>query len=331
MKSTNYIKVLISLVGSLTILSGCKSAAPIADSEQEKKSVQVSLSFDIEGGLEIEDPYSTTGNKSTASTDIIAVQIYSVDDQGAKSAVAYGLFDSYSSIEDVELIEGTKYIAEVSTMIDGQTFVAERTDGGGFYSPFLLSSYSMNSTTVLNYFTYSSLYFTGLAKGDTEISASSTRRDTYTHPFAERYYGCTEVFAASEQNSSISLDIKRVYSVLRLKCENLANGTVQLKINGSPVLEFSSEDNDVERDINISLAGTEIGDSSWSEDDYSEVITYDLIHYSSSGAESTLTSGGQMTLYRNKIHPATIKVNIQNGLNVSVEQGEMEVLGEVNL
>lgn len=326
--NNNYI---LSLLITLVLLTSCKAPEPIIGTESNTETVIIDFNFGIEGTLDMGDALSYTSSKSESTSDIVAVQIYSISNNNTKDAVAYGLFDSYTSIEPIELIDGNKYIVEVSSITDGQDTVSQRSDGGGFYKPFLLSSYTSNYTTILNYFTYSSLYFTGLAKGETEIAISSSRRELYNHPFIERYYGCSEEFIASEDNSKIGVNLKRVYSILRFTCTNLQEGSIKLLIEGAPELEFTVADNDIEKDVSISLSGTELGDSSWSNDEYQEVLKYDLIHYSDLGIQTTLTSDGEITIYRNKIHPATIRVNVKNSLDISIEQDDMEIVGEVEL
>ncbi len=296
-----YLTILITL-----LLLSCQSPAPIEPYDQEGTPREVTFSISA---------------STTSLGDIIAVQIYQHDPNGAKIPYAYGLFNSYS-IPPIELTDNLSYSITVSSISEGQSLVAHH-ESKGYQKPFV---HDLSTPTPLeNRFTISQSSLNYLSSGTAALDIQGASIE-YDRPQLKRYAGYSGQFSPSD-NLAIDIELRRVYSTLRITTESLSEGSIELLFNQSQPILLTPETTEVE--IPISLSGTVPFSNQWAVDGYSELVVYSARYIDSQGVATTLVEDASIELIRGTIHPITIKLDrFLAELSLTIEEGEMEIANE---
>ncbi|MFI3299340.1 MAG: hypothetical protein R3Y49_06035 [Rikenellaceae bacterium] len=302
-------KYFISIVLLLLMVS-CQSPEPIEPNSQTQEPATLSLKI---AGSELSGELSTE--------DIIAIQIYSYDDSGVKSAYAYGLYDNFS-IGDIVLVKGAEYSIEASYVCDAKNRLYS-TAAGKYYAPFGL--YPNSTTAITNAFVTSTYYLYGLMSGECKLKSGSSSVE-YSRGLLERYAGDTGVFTAGE-NTEISLSLNRVYTTLRLNAEGVSSGTITLVIEDSEPIEYSVGQGSC--DYVLSLGGTTPSSIDWAQDGYSEEVSYELYYDSGDGA-AQMVSSGVIGLVRSTVLPVNVVFN-SSDIDFDIEDSEMDILSPFDI
>lgn len=301
------------LIGLSLAVCSCQQAAemPTPEDDTTTRAVTIVLS----------------DNTETSSSDLIAVQLYSIKDN-AINVYGYGLFDSYD-FPSVELLTYQSYYFAVSIVADAQNIISynETDSGREYYKPF--SQYGVQPMLADCEFHYStSISFGYINSGVARIAKDATNIE-YSHPSLERWVGYSEIFTPSDESENIAVELKMVYGSVRLTAEGLDEGTLTFKFSGAPDIVLTPEERSVTAPL--CLTGTSTGSSEWTEDNYSEEVTYSVVYATDRGVETIFYEDGVMNLVRAKTQPITVQSSLPVDFTISVETGELEDLPEIIL
>ena len=309
------IKILSAIVLVPLAVAGCTKSSMSPDSGEEAKEYTVTLSC----GGEIKDVSISDLTKAEENNDLYGVQVYSRPAQSddAYKPYAYGLFDSMEGRE-IKLLDGYEYKFEATMVKEGKVILTtagyNATDT--FYCPFGL--YPTNKTAyIAKMFVYDSEhYFYDLGNGRATIKSSSS---PLNHPNTDRYYGEVDGFVPHE-SSKVTISMKRTVFGLKVKTENLSEGSLNIAMKEAPSMTIASPDTEVQ-DI---FTFDKVRDA-WATDNYKEIIDIAFTWTKAAGVVVPIATK-TFDFYRNKLTTITVKVSNRSedsGVGVEIEGSQM--------
>lgn len=310
-------KALILLMG-IGLLLSCSKDTVVVDESTTPKEYMVSLGFSGEITEISESPL-----RSTVGNDLYGIQVYAMPNQGSSDykPYAYGLFDD-KALMTIKLLEGYKYKFVCSMVVDGKNRVVFNSEGYSF--PF----YSNERTPLNNTFTYSSSKeMTSLSRGTTQLTVP---RSSFTRPNLDRYYGQVEGYVPSE-NSSVSINMKRVVFGVKVEVEGITDGQVKISLSEAPDLYIDYPATEIQEVFTFRNLNT--NPTNWTNDNYSETITLSVNWLKADGAEVPIATQ-DVVFKRNMLTTIRVKVNdalVDNNLTITTESTEMGDGGTIDL
>lgn len=304
-------KILSAVVLIPLAVAGCTKSSMSQGSTKEAKEYTVTLSC----GGEIKDVTVSDLTKAEESNDLYGVQVYSRPAQSddAYKPYAYGLFDSMEGRE-IKLLEGYEYKFVATMVKEGKTITYH---DDGYYGPFNITP-TNNKANVSSVFTYdSNNYFLFLGCGFTSVK--NKEEPSFDHPNTDRYYGEIEGFVPSE-SSKVTISMKRTAFGLKVKTENLSEGSLNIAMKEAPSMTITSPDTEVQ-DI---FTFDKVRDA-WATDNYTESIDVAFTWTKADGVVVPIATKA-FDFYRNKLTTITVKVSNRSddsGIGVEIESDPM--------
>ena len=304
-------KVLSALVFIPLAVAGCTKSSMSPDSEKEAKEYIVTLAC----GGEIKDVTVSDLTKAEGNNDLYGVQVYSRPAQSddAYKPYAYGLFDSMEGRE-VKLLEGYEYKFVATMVKDGKEIIAKYYDSS-YANPFrtYIDRHSIYRTECVTYDAEN--YLAYLGNGWSQKNGN----DYFSHSNTDRYYGEVEGFVPSD-GSKVTISMKRTVFGLKVKTENLSEGSLNIAMKEAPSMTITSPDTEIQ-DI---FTFDKVRDA-WASDNYKESID---IAFSWTKADGVVVPIATKTFdfYRNKLTTITVKVSDRSedsGVGVEIESDPM--------
>ena len=308
-------KVLSALVFIPLAVAGCTKSSMSPDSEKEAKEYIVTLAC----GGEIKDVTVSDLTKAEENNDLYGVQVYSRPAQSddAYKPYAYGLFDSMEGRE-IKLLEGYEYKFVATMVKDGKTILtpAGHNASNVFYCPFELYP-APKAAYISEVFVYDSAnYLYDLGNGRATINPSIS---PLNHPNTDHYYGEVESIIPSESNK-VTISMKRTAFGLKVKAEDLSEGSLNIAMKEAPSLAIASPDTEIQ-DI---FTFDKVRDA-WATDNYKESIDISFTWTKADGVVVPIATK-TFDFYRNKLTTITVKVSDRSedsGVGVEIESDPM--------
>ncbi|HIS34329.1 MAG TPA: DUF5074 domain-containing protein [Candidatus Avirikenella pullistercoris] len=181
-------------------------------------------------GTEIVTNLAITGlNEDVAakSGNLLAVQLYRADENGAYKPYAHGLFNNYADLK-FNAVVGDSYKAVATLVGEAQNNIAK--DGSGVYGkPF--------GTAITDGFVYDETEMTGLSSSE----AAATDGTVYTRPAIDRYYTSTTQ-KIEETVKSIELDMHHVSFKVSIDVDQSVGEGASLTIPNAPIITLTAAD-----------------------------------------------------------------------------------------
>lgn len=209
---TKYFLQILPLLFILFIV-GCSKEDIIPT--DDTKEYNVSLKFN--GEITTTDTPLTRG---TATNDLIGVQVYQDEE-----AFAHGLFDNIEDI-NINLHSNHKYKFVITVVKDGKNKLYMNPYNHYYVAPFIGPQISF--MYLKNNFNYSRVELTGLSKGHSQVTNTSTR----DYPATDRFYGELDNYTPTE-NGEVAIDLKRTAFGLKYEVSGVTDGTVSVKISNT--------------------------------------------------------------------------------------------------
>ena len=271
MKIFSKITMLLFAALAFMMSSSC-SKGTLQPQEQDYVTVRMGLSGEY---IDIsESPLATRAGEQ--KSDLIAVVVYSLSDNGNATQYAYGVFNSLDDVY-VKLLTGQKYKFVASIMIDGYKCEEHNNTCLGF------------GGNVSKHFTYSSnrsLY------NYEAINCSNGHDTRYKH---DRFYGELAEYVPT-QEGIVKIETKRVSYGARFIAEDLINGVIKIEVGDLYDVELTADMPDSDgiytfSDFAKAWRGLKVGDDeyvnysesqkltiSWTKEDESVIPlgTYDV-------------------------------------------------------
>lgn len=309
------IKVLSAIVLVPLTVAGCTKSSMSPDSGEEAKEYTVTLAC----GGEIKDVTVSDLTKADENNDLYGVQVYSRPAQSENEYMpyAYGLFDTMEG-RGIKLLEGYEYKFVATMVKDGKKILATvgSNASNAFRCPFGL--YPTNKTA---YISTSFIYDSEHYFYDSGNGRATLNPDEYTlkHPNTDRYYGEVEGFIPSE-SSKVTISMKRTVFGLKVKTENLSEGSLNIAMKEAPSMAIASPDTEVQ-DI---FTFDKVRDA-WATDNYKESIDIAFTWTKADGVVVPIATK-TFDFYRNKLTTITVKVSNRSedsGVGVEIEDSQM--------
>ena len=181
-------------------------------------------------GTEIVTNLAITGlNEDVAakSGNLLAVQLYRADENGAYKPYAHGLFNNYADLK-FNAVVGDSYKAVATLVGEAENNIAK--DGSGVYGkPF--------GTAITDGFVYDETEMTGLSSSE----AAATDGTVYTRPAIDRYYTSTTQ-KIEETVKSIELDMHHVSFKVSIDVDQSVGEGASLTIPNAPIITLTAAD-----------------------------------------------------------------------------------------
>lgn len=245
---------------------------------------------------------------SDETTEIYGVQVYEF--MGATyEPYAYGVFDDVSKMK-VRLLEEHKYRIEATMLPNPPN-----------YTPFFTNKTTFNIDNV--FYITDKTYLPKLGVGNMVLPAEGGLNKEYERPNADRYYGMKEY--TPDGSNSVNIEMKRPVFGVKVIVENAWDGSIDLKLEGSPKIskDCNNEKQTVIEDIfTFATLGT--------HDDYSESINISVTWNKKDGESTTPVSimNQKVSFKRKKITVITIRINDLDpssnpSLSLKKEEGDL--------
>jgi len=309
------IKILSAVTLVPLALAGCTKSSMSPDSGKEAKEYTVTLAC----GGEIKDVSISDLTKAEENNDLYGVQVYSRPAQSddAYKPYAYGLFDSMEGRE-IKLLEGYEY-KFVATMVKDGKIVLESISGDPWGGVFHLHP-TNNKAKISSVFIYDGINsFSSLEAGHTYMKERTNGDHVFVHPNTDRYYGEVEGFIPSE-SSKVTISMKRTVFGLKVKAENLSEGSLNIAMKEAPSMTITSPDTEIQ-DI---FTFDKVRDA-WATDNYKESIDIAFTWTKADGVVVPIATK-TFDFYRNKLTTITVKVSNRSedsGVGVEIESDPM--------
>lgn len=304
------IKVLSAVVLVPLAVAGCTKSSMSPDSGKEAKEYTVTLAC---GGGEIKDVSISDLTKAEESNDLYGVQVYSRPTQSENEykSYAYGLFDSMEGRE-IKLLEGYEYKFVVTMVKDGKAVIANT---GGYWSPFNIEI--DKPLSISESFSYdNNRELQRLAIGQSYLKQPD---DIFSRPNITRYYGEVVGYIPSE-GGKVTISMKRTVFGLKVKAENLTEGSLAIAMTGAPSMTITSPDAEIQ-DIFTFYKVRE----AWATDNYKESIEVAFTWTKADGVVVPIATK-TFDFYRNKLTTITVAISDKsedNGVGVEIEDAQM--------
>lgn len=309
------IRVLSAIVLVPLTVAGCTKSSMSPDSGEEAKEYTVTLAC----GGEIKDVTVSDLTKADENNDLYGVQVYSrpAQSENEYKPYAYGLFDTMEG-RGIKLLEGYEYKFVATMVKEGKKILttAGHNATDTFYCPFELYP-APKAAYISETFVYDSEYYLyDLCNGRAAIKPSGNRFD---HPNTDRYYGEVDGFIPSD-GSKVTISMKRTVFGLKVKTENLSEGSLNIAMTEAPSMAIASPDTEVQ-DI---FTFDKVRDA-WATDNYKESIDIAFTWAKADGVVVPIATK-TFDFYRNKLTTITVKVSNRSedsGVGVEIEDSQM--------
>lgn len=305
------IKILSAIVLVPLTVAGCTKSSMSPDSGEEAKEYTVTLSC----GGEIKDVSISDLTKAEENNDLYGVQVYSrpAQSENEYKPYAYGLFDTMEG-RGIKLLEGYEYKFVATMVKDGKTVLAKYYDSS-YSNPFRPYP-DRQGLYITDVFTYDAeKHLAYLGNGWSQ----KTGYDYFSHSSTDRYYGETEGFVPHE-SSKVIISMKRTVFGLKVKTENLSEGSLNIAMKEAPSMAIASPDTEVQ-DI---FTFDKVRDA-WATDNYKESIDIAFTWTKADGVVVPIATK-TFDFYRNKLTTITVKVSNRSedsGVGVEIEDSQM--------
>lgn len=274
-------KNLLFLLGTLLLATSCNKDSMSSNTATYGEEITIGISTQSEGIT-----YEPLGSKSVESGDLIAMQIFQVED-GTETPYAQGLFESLDGLS-FKGTSGATYKV-VSTIVKDGVNTIEKSDDI-YAKPF--------ESATSSEFTYTTEEMEGISTS----TATLTDGEEYTVPSIDRYYGLTSKLVTAD-DASISISLKRMSFGFAIDADDQITSDFIVSIAGAPEVTFTSEDDFFIFSHSDIVAAYEFDES---DESYSE--TLDVVITTSDNASYF---DGEISFQRNKL--ATVAANYING------------------
>lgn len=309
------IKVLSAIVLVPLTVAGCTKSSMSPDSGEEAKEYTITLSC----GGEIKDVSISDLTKAEENNDLYGVQVYSrpAQSENEYKPYAYGLFDTMEG-RGIKLLEGYEY-KFVATMVKEGKNVLESISGNPWGGVFHLRP-TNNQAKISSVFIYDGVNsFSSLESGHTYMEERTNGDYIFVHPNTDRYYGEVEGVVPSA-GSKVTISMKRTVFGLKVKTENLSEGSLNIAMKEAPSMAIASPDTEVQ-DI---FTFDKVRDA-WATDNYKESIDIAFTWTKADGVVVPIATK-TFDFYRNKLTTITVKVSNRSedsGVGVEIEDSQM--------
>jgi len=314
-------KILLILLVSIGIVSCSTSSDPIAETNNPPKEYTVSLGL----AGEITNIENSPLTKAVTN-NLYGIQVYSMPSTGGEyKPYAYGLFDDVSSLQ-IKLLEGYKYKFSCTMLTDGKNKITYYQHDNTYSVPF--HAYNGSDGLFLSIstsFVIGSYKCDYLDKGNSNLTIDSK---SYAHPNIDRYYGETIDYTPAD-NSSVSINMKRVSFGAKIIAEGLTEGKLNITLDKAPSMIIPYPSTEVQGIF--TFENSYPSGMTWTQDTYTETIPISISWTKADGAVVPLVTQ-DITFTRNMLTTITVKVkdsSLSNGLSVSQESAEMGNGGSV--
>lgn len=312
--------VLFALVG----LCSCSNDLDIAESVVDKQDgIEVPIVFS--GEIQQSEDVMTRAANST--NDLLGIQVYrrTAGSTGSWSAFANGLYDHLDNLS-VYLQKGYEYKAIATLVKNGKEALYDGGNGdyGNKYPFFIYSYYFVRTSNKLDIYTYYSMSELGNAKAT--VAGNST---VSNYPKVDRLYGEVEGIVPTN-DTSISLDLKRVSFGLSCSVNGLEEGslTVQVKNSSNTFFNLTDVSNGYSTPINFYTFTNMISGAYEHLDSYYETLTVSVTHKHSIINISEELGTVNVKVYRNKINNIKINLNATTTRSAGYGNEKMDVIVE---
>lgn len=307
-------KVLSAIVLVPLAVVGCTKSSMSPDSGEEAKEYTVTLSC----GGEIKDVSISDLTKAEENNDLYGVQVYSRPAQSddAYKPYAYGLFDSMEGRE-IKLLDGYEYKFEATMVKEGKE-VCYKNYIDSYSAPFFLSPIN-NSIKCSPLFSYDAANHLSYLESGTTYMREKKGDAIFKRPNTDRYYGEVEGFVPSD-GSKVTISMKRTAFGLKVKTENLSEGSLNIAMKEAPSMTITSPDTEIQ-DI---FTFDKVRDA-WATDNYKESIDIAFTWTKADGVVVPIATR-TFDFYRNKLTTITVKVSNRSedsGVGVEIEDSQM--------
>lgn len=312
MKALNCIHVILITVFTTLNFISCSNNENFLDQE-ELVTVKLNLIGEI---TSITDEPLT---KAT-SNDLLGIQVWRLtNNTNERECYAYGLFDNIENLE-LKLKKSDSYQITATLIVDGKNKIKYSNEYKGYSSPFTHST-SNNGipTSISEQFIYSYYGFNEL-----DYSLVSLQEGTFSRPNIERFYGTTESYTPSK-DETININLYRVCFGVKYEVEGLTEGYLQINMEKAPIQNIEYPETKLS-DI-FSIINFHIEDR-WKNDNYSEEINI-KIHWIKKDGSSIPIADQNFTFVRNRRTIIKIKINqetpSEQNVNLSIDKEEKEI------
>ena len=315
----------IAMLSMLSLATSCEnSEEPITPAEPEYVTVSLGLNVNLDCEYE---PLT----RAEENNDLYGIQVYSTPYPAAENAewkeFAYGLFDTTDNLT-VKLIRGYEYKFVATMVKDGKDNI--ESDERGYHSPF---NHRVNHngyvapTSLSMTFFYDQLGFGGLDTPYTYLKND----DQYRRPNVERYYGELEGYIPGDNNSKVTIELKRTSFGVKYiaKGDYAENGTLEILMEAAPQLNLNlAEGNQVSE-----IYTFENVRAAWLDDNYTETVPVALRIAYSDGTTAPLGTHN-ITFKRNTTTVVNVDLTVggDSGVGIQVtDDGEMPEGSEITI
>ena len=315
----------IAMFSMLSLATSCENLSALIEqptTPTEPEYVTVSLGLDVELDCDYE-PLT----RAEENNDLYGIQVYSTPAPATENAewtkYAYGLFDNTDNLT-IKLVRGYEYKFVASMVKDGKNKV-ECLDNGAYGVPFNHASEKTSGSIVYKNTPLSESFIYG------QLGMSLERLTFIDYLTAELYYGELEGYIPSDNDSTATIELKRVSFGAKYiaKGDFAENGTLEILMKGAPQLNLNlAEGNEVSEIYTYKEVR-----AAWLDENYTVTIPVTLRIVYSDGTSAPLGTHN-ITFKRNTTTVVNVDLTVggENGVGfVVTEEGEMPEGSEITI
>lgn len=303
-------KKILFLAMAVMAITGCESnrneEIPLAPEDNPK---EYFVSLGLSG--EITSSEQPMAKSILSGNDLYGVQIYSRG-QGDENYryYAYGVFDDPSRIA-VKLLGGYTYKFECSIVVNGKNIVESRDNV--YSTPFSgASGFGRKLDNSFHILTKDAIW--GLGYGNTKIKSAEGYQ--YVHPNTDRYYGVVDSYVPDDNNTKISIYMKRTVFEAKFIANGLTEGRLIIEMSDAPPLYINATDTRKEaKDIFTFYRVSQ----AYEQENYSETIATTVTWEKENGTTVPVVSSKEINFKRRTTTTSTIDLTFLSGTSESVE------------
>lgn len=302
-------KKLLLILISLIAISCNRQEDPLNQDNLSPKEYTVSIGFG--GELSSENfPMS-----KSSDSDLYGIQVYSKSsEESGFQYYAYGLFDNINNLS-INLIDGYKYKIECSVVINGKNVIESERDN--IYRAPFIGAYGFGRKLDNTFHVLTEDAIWGLPYGSSQLKNYETT-EKFSRPNTDRYYGMTGEIIPSDENSTITIYMKRTVYEAGFIAEGLTEGRLKINVDGSPTIYINSNGNP-QSDTEIYTFNNV--SSAFEKDDYFESVPVTVVWEKDNGSVVPVISSQKITFKRKVRTITTINLNKQEGNNnINIEK-----------
>lgn len=230
---------------------------------------------------------------------------------------AHGLFDKVSDIT-IPLQKDWKYRFFATIVADGKDRIAN--NNGVYGLPF--------KTSLTNTFVFTDEFDSyGITGSEAELAVSGV----FSRPDIDRYYGETEIYTVNPDSPSpVVVSIVRATFGLKVKVNNLTEGKLHIKTEGSPVATISYPETEVSYIFSAMYICSAFYEDAEGKTEFTKNYTEDInvnITYENADGLEIPVKQEDYSFRRNEYTNLEVTVSgsaVGSGFEINVEQTEME-------